>query len=137
VNKFKCSDYFAAEICIKKVKIFDYHSSFEFYLRLISHATYFFGKIETMSTKLPPNKFFTFKYGSLEGNSHELTLAIFTYPDTSEGEVADDENSYCVLLDTEPNGVISIKIDEFRFKFTPKQAVALASILTQLSREKG
>ncbi|MEX5687907.1 hypothetical protein [Pseudomonas silesiensis] len=90
-----------------------------------------------MSTKLLPNRFFTFKDGSLEDDSHEIRLAIFTWPGTPEGEVIDDDNSYAVLLDTESNGVISIKIDELRFRFTPKQAMALASILTELSRDEG
>ena len=86
-----------------------------------------------MSTKLPPNRFFTLKYGS----PHEFRLAIFTQPGTPEGEVIDDDNSYAVILDTESNGVISIKIDEWRFRFTPQQATALASILTELSRDEG
>lgn len=90
-----------------------------------------------MSTKLPANRFFTFKYGSLKGDSHEFRLAVFTSPSTSEGAVIDDDNSYAVLLDTESSGVISIKIDESRFRFTPQQATALASILTELSRDEG
>lgn len=90
-----------------------------------------------MSTKLPPNRFFTLNYGSPEGDSHEFRLAIFTWPGTPEGEVIDDDNSYVVLLDTESNGVISIKIDEWRFKFTPQQVTALASVLTELSRDEG
>jgi hypothetical protein len=51
--------------------------------------------------------------------------------------VIDDDNSYAVLLDTESNGVISVKIDEWRFRFTPQQSMALASILTELSRDEG
>ena len=90
-----------------------------------------------MSTKLPPNRFFTFKDGSSEGDSDEIRLAVFTRPGTAEGEVIDDDNSYAVLLDTESKGVISIKIDESRFRFTPKQATALASALTDLSRNDG
>ncbi|VVQ10083.1 hypothetical protein [Pseudomonas fluorescens] len=90
-----------------------------------------------MSTKLPPNRFFTFKDSSLEGDSHEIRLAIFTWPGTPEGEVIDEDNSYAVLLDTEFNGVISMKIDESRFRFTPKQATTLASILIELSRDEG
>lgn len=74
-----------------------------------------------MSTKLPPNRFFTFKDDSLEGDSDEIRVAIFTRPGIAEGEVIDDDNSYAVLLDTESNGVISINIDESRFRFTPKQ----------------
>jgi hypothetical protein len=90
-----------------------------------------------MSTKLPTNRFFTFKDGSPEGDLDEIRLAIFTRPGTAEGEVIDDDNSYAVLLDTESNGVISINIDESRFRFTPKQATALASALTDLSRNDG
>jgi hypothetical protein len=90
-----------------------------------------------MSTKLPPNRFFTFKHGSPEGELDEFRLAIFTWPGTPEGEVIDDDNSYAVLLDTESNGVISVKIDEWRFRFTPQQAAALASILTELSGNEG
>jgi len=90
-----------------------------------------------MSTKLPPNRFFTFKDGSPEGDFDEIRLAIFTRPGIAEGEVIDDDNSYAVLLDTESNGVISIKIDESRFRFTPQQATALASALTDLSRNDG
>ena len=90
-----------------------------------------------MSTKLPPNRFFTFKDGSPKGESDEIRLAIFTWPDIAEGEVTDDDNSYSVLLDTESNGVISVKIDEANFRFTPQQAAALASALTELSRAEG
>ncbi|MBK3481530.1 hypothetical protein AB4P95_07680 [Pseudomonas sp. A1437] len=90
-----------------------------------------------MSTKLPPNRFFTFKDGSPEGELDEVRLAIFTRPGTAEGEVIDDDNSYAVLLDTESNGVVSIKIDESRFRFTHQQAIALASALTDLSRNDG
>jgi hypothetical protein len=93
--------------------------------------------MEVMSTKLPPNRFFTFKYDSLKSDSREFRLAIFTWPGTSEGAVIDDDNSYAVLLDTESNGVISIKIDEWRFRFTPQQVTALASVLTELSRDEG
>ena len=90
-----------------------------------------------MSTKLPPNRFFTLNYGSPEGDSHEFRLAIFTWPDTPEGVVIDDDNSYAVLLDTEFNGVISMKIDESRFRFTPQQVTELASVLTELSNDDG
>lgn len=90
-----------------------------------------------MSKKLPPNRFFTFKDGSPKGELDEVRLAIFTRPGIAEGEVIDDDNSYAVLLDTESNGVISIKIDESRFRFTLKQAAALASALTDLSRNDG
>ena len=90
-----------------------------------------------MSTKLPPNRFFTFKDGSPEGDSDEIRLAVFTRPGIAECEVLDDDNSYAVLLDTESDGIISIKIDDSRFRFTPQQAVALASALTELSRTEG
>lgn len=90
-----------------------------------------------MSTKLPPNRFFTFKDGSPESDLDEIRLAIFTRPGIPEGEVIDEDNSYAVLLDRESNGVISIKIDESRFRFTPQQATALASELTDLSRNDG
>lgn len=90
-----------------------------------------------MSSKLPPNRFFTFKDGSPEGDSDEIRLAIFTRLGIAEGEVIDDANSYAVLLDTESNGVISVKIDESRLRFTPQQATALASALTELSRAEG
>jgi hypothetical protein len=71
-----------------------------------------------MSTKLPPNRFFTFKDGTPEGDSDEIRLAVFTRPGIAESEVIDDDNSYAVLLATESNGVISIKIDESRFRLT-------------------
>ncbi len=90
-----------------------------------------------MSTKLPPNRFFTFKDGSPEGNLDEIRLAFFIRPDIFEGEVIDDDNSYVVLLDTESNGLISVKIDESRFRFTPQQTAALAPALTELSRAVG
>ena len=90
-----------------------------------------------MSTKLPPNRFFTFKDGSPEDDSYKIRLAIFTRPGIAECEVMDDDNSYAVLLDTESDGVIAIKIDESRFRFTPQQATALASALTELSRDEG
>lgn len=90
-----------------------------------------------MSTKLPPNRFFRFKDGSPEGDLDEIRLAIFTRPGIAEAEVINDDNSYAVLLDTESNGVISIKIDESRFRFTPQQATALASTLNELSRATG
>ncbi|WP_213939620.1 hypothetical protein [Pseudomonas sp. dw_612] len=90
-----------------------------------------------MSTKLPPNRFFTFKDGSPEGDLEEIMLAIFTRPGIAEREVLDDDNSYAVLLDTESDGIISIKIDDSRFRFTPQQATALASALTELSRDEG
>lgn len=90
-----------------------------------------------MSTKLPPNRFFTFKDGSPEGDLDEIRLAIFTRPGIAECEVLDDDNSYAVLLDTESDGIISIKIDDSRFRFTPQQATALASALTEFSRDEG
>lgn len=120
-----------------KICFLTHDSSFEFRLRLISHATYFLGSMEAMSTKLPPNRFFTFKDGSPKGDLHEITLAMFTRPGTPERAVIDDDNSYAVLLDTESNGVISIKIDESRFRFTPAQATAFASALNELSRDEG
>lgn len=90
-----------------------------------------------MSTKLPPNRFFRFKDGSPEGDLDEIRLAIFTRPGIAECEVLDDDNSYAVLLDTESDGIISIKIDDSRFRFTHQQATALASALTELSRDEG
>lgn len=90
-----------------------------------------------MITKLPPNRFFTFKDGSPGGDSDEIRLAIFTRPGIAEGEVIGDDNSYAVLLDTESDGIISIKIDDSRFRLTPQQATALASALTELSRDEG
>lgn len=38
-----------------------------------------------MSSKLPPNRFFTFKDGSPESELDEVRLAIFTRPGIAEG----------------------------------------------------
>jgi hypothetical protein len=86
-----------------------------------------------MSLKLPPNRFFTFKNPSFDDGSFEVTLAIFTLPGMLEEETIDDTNSYSVFLNREPNGFITLNIDDSRFSLTPQQANALASKLTELS----
>ena len=88
-----------------------------------------------MSIKLPPNRFFTFKNPSFDNGSLEITLAVFTRPGTPEDGTIDETNSYAVFLDTEPDGIISMNIDESRFSLTRKQATVLATRLTELSRD--
>lgn len=90
-----------------------------------------------MRIQLPPNRFFTFKNPSFDAGSFEVTLAVFTRPSTLEEEPIDDTNSYSVFLDREPDGFISLNIDDSRFSLTPQQANVLASRLTELTLEVG
>lgn len=86
-----------------------------------------------MSVKLPPNEFFTFKNPTEDDGAIEITFAVFTQPGTAENGLIDDTNSYGVFLDRETDDIISLKIDESRFRFTRKQAAVLASRLKKLS----
>lgn len=89
-----------------------------------------------MSVKLPPNRFFTFKNPEIDDGTLEITFAVFTQPGTPEDGVIDETNSYGVFLDMEYDGIISLKIDESRFKFTRKQAGVLALRLRELSLDE-
>ena len=81
-----------------------------------------------MDTELEPNKFAVFRNGPCE-----TSFATFTHPGWVEDDPIGDENSYAIMMDREAGKVVSMKIDDLRFRFTQAQAMALAEKLMDVS----
>jgi hypothetical protein len=81
-----------------------------------------------VDTELEPNKFFVFRNGPCEAS-----FATFTHPGWVEDDPIEDENSYTIMMDREAGKIVSMKIDDLRFRFTQAQAMALAEKLMEVS----
>lgn len=81
-----------------------------------------------MSRSIPPNTFVT-----ITNSICEMSVASFTSPHLPAPEVADDGNSYAVLLDRDSEHNVYMKIDDEKFWLTTDQAMALASKMIEIT----
>lgn len=81
-----------------------------------------------MSRTIPPNTFVT-----ITNSICEMSVASFTSPHLPVPEVADDDNSYAVILERDTEHKVYMKIGDEKFWLTTDQAMALASKMIEIT----